>query len=307
MYLQYYLNLLDYQKLPECIKKYLNCPSLLRLKNVGYFCGMDYASKDIYDFKEYISRYDHSLTTALITYKLTKDKQTTIAALFHDVSTPCFSHVIDYMNKDFDKQESTEEYTEKLIMNDNYLQELLKEDNISPEEIIDFKRYTVVDNNRPKLCADRLDGIILTGLFWTKSITKKDITEILLSIYITKNEYNEDEISFDNQKVANKVLKTSNLIDKYCHTKEDNYMMLLLADIVKLSIDNKYILYDDLFILSEIDIFKILDSKRNKKLKELLNKFRKIKKEEIPDIISPNVKNRILNPLVNNKRLNNMI
>ena len=307
MYLKYYLNSLGYQNLPAFIKKYLKCPSLTRLKKVGYFCGMDYASKDIYNFKEYISRYDHSLTTALITYKLTKDKKATIAALFHDVGTPCFSHVIDYMNKDYDKQESTEEFTEKLIMNDNYLQELLKEDNINSEEVIDFKRYTVVDNNRPKLCADRLDGIILTGLFWTKSIKKKDITEILDNIYVTKNEYNEDEISFKNKEVANKVLKTSNLIDKYCHTKEDNYMMLLLADIVKLSIKNKYISYDDLFIISEIDLFNLLFTKKSKKLQSLLNKFETIKKEEITNIKSPNIKNRILNPLVDNQRLNSVL
>ena len=113
MYLDYYMNLLGYNEIPRFLIKYLKCPSLLRLKKIGYFCGMDYASKDIYDFREYISRYDHSINVALITYKLTKNKKATIAALFHDVATPCFSHVIDYMNKDYANQESTEE---KLIL-----------------------------------------------------------------------------------------------------------------------------------------------------------------------------------------------
>ena len=74
MYLDY-IKLLDYENIPEFLKKYLLCPSLIRLKNVGYFCGMDFASKDIYDFSEYISRYDHSLSVSLLTYKLTKDKR----------------------------------------------------------------------------------------------------------------------------------------------------------------------------------------------------------------------------------------
>lgn len=82
MYLQYYLEQLDYSNLPNFLIKYLKTPSLLRLKNIGYFCGMDYASKDIYDFREYISRYDHSLTVCLIVYKLTKDKKATLAWLF---------------------------------------------------------------------------------------------------------------------------------------------------------------------------------------------------------------------------------
>ena len=45
-----YMDILGYNDRPRWLDKYLDCPSLLRLKNVGYFCGMDYASKKIYDF-----------------------------------------------------------------------------------------------------------------------------------------------------------------------------------------------------------------------------------------------------------------
>ena len=94
--------------IPEFLIKYLDLDILVRLKDIGYFCGMDYASKDIYNFALKISRFDHSLSTALITWRYTKDKKATIAALFHDIATPIFSHVIDYMNEDFLEQESTE-------------------------------------------------------------------------------------------------------------------------------------------------------------------------------------------------------
>ena len=108
MFKTYYLKVLSSNKVPRFLKKYLEVPTLKRLKEIGYFCGMDYASKDIYNFKEYITRYDHSLTVALLVYRLTKNKEATIAGLFHDISTPCFSHVIDYMNKDYSKQETAE-------------------------------------------------------------------------------------------------------------------------------------------------------------------------------------------------------
>ena len=84
---EYYKSLLINDGIPEFLLKYLKCPSLIRLKDIGYFCGMDYASKDIYDFKEYVTRYDHSLSVALITYRFTKSKKATLAGLFHDVAT----------------------------------------------------------------------------------------------------------------------------------------------------------------------------------------------------------------------------
>lgn len=216
----------------------------MRLKKVGYFCGMDYASKDIYNFREKISRYDHSLTVSLLVYKLTKDKIMTLAGLFHDIATPCFSHVIGYMNQDYEIQESTEEYTEEILRKDNYLQKCLKEDNIDIDDIIDFKKYTIVDNDRPKVCADRIDGVILTGIGWTKNMALGDIESIVNDMYIVKNEMNEDEIAFKTLNIAEKVLEVSKSIDIYCHSKEDNYMMELLAEITKSVIDKNYISYD---------------------------------------------------------------
>ena len=300
MKLRYYLNQLD---LPSFIMKYLNTPSLLRLKDVGYFCGMDYASKDIYNFSEYISRYDHSLTVALIVYKLTHDKNMTLAGLFHDIATPCFSHVIDYMNQDYEKQESTEEYTEHILTNDNYLFNCLSEDRINIDSIIDFKKYPIVDNDRPKVCADRIDGIILTGIGWTKNIGTNDIENIVNDMTIFKNEDSEDEIGFKSIDIAKKVLDVSDSINVYCHSKEDNYMMELLAMITKHSILKGYINYNDLYTYNEKDLFYLLKSIQDTTLKELIYEFENIRLNDIPEIEMPKVKVRSLNPIVNGNRI----
>ena len=302
MYLEY-LNKLDYQNMPYFLAKYLYIPALVRLKEIGYFCGMDYASKDIYDFKEHITRYDHSITTALLTWKLTHDKKATLAALFHDIATPCFSHVIDYMNKDYEKQESTEEFSEMILRNDPYLKIRLEEDNLTLEDIIDFKKYSIVDNNRPKLCADRLDGIILTSIGWTKNIEYEDINNIIEDIIITKNEENEDEISFKNKKIALKVLDLSKSIDIYCHTKEDNYMMELLAKITKYAINKNYIKYEDLYKYKEKELFKLFLSKNDKILNDYLLEFKNKKINEIKDFTIPKIKTRTLNPIVKGNRI----
>lgn len=296
--LKFYLNVLEYENRPDFLNKYLNTPCLIRLKKVGYFCGMDYASKSIYNFKEKITRYDHSLTVALLTWKCTKDIKATLAGLFHDIATPCFSHVIDYMNKDYAEQESTEEYTETILRNDEYLNECLKEDNIDIEDIINFKQYNIVDNNRPKVCSDRLDGVILTGISWTKNINYDDIEKIINDIEIYNN-----EIGFKSKEVANLVLEVSKSIDIYCHSKEDNYMMELLATITKYGMDKEYISYDELYSSTEDDIILKLKKTNDEKLIQYFDTFENVSIQEIPNIDLPNVKIRDLNPLVQGERI----
>ncbi len=302
--LQYYLEQLGIAKLPSFLEKYLKTPSLIRLKKVGYFCGMDYASKDIYPFALHITRFDHSLSVALITYKLTHDKIQTLAGLFHDIATPCFSHVIDYMNKDYENQESTEEYTERILKEDKYLLKCLQEDNIDINQIIDFKKYSIVDNKRPKLCADRIDGVILTGISWTKNITEKDIKEIVDNLCVFTNEDNEPEIGFTDITIARKVVEVSESIDIYCHSNEDNYMMELLANITRQAIKNHYVSYDELYTLNEDELFTLLKNKSD--LKELIYEFQNKKMQDIPPTELLNVKIRDLNPLVNNIRIKNI-
>lgn len=301
-----YLNLLKVKDIPIFIKKYLDVPSLTRLKNIGYFCGMDYASKNIYNFKEYITRFDHSLSTALLTFKLTKNKIETLAALFHDIATPCFSHVIDYMNKDYENQESTEEYTSEIIKQDKKLQEYLKEDDINIEDIINFKKYSIVDNKRPKLCADRLDGIILNGIAWAKNINEWDIKEIVSDLKVYDNEDKEKELGFKSKDIALKTIKINEEIEKLYHSSEDNYMMELLADITRTSIENKIITYKDLYYLDEPNLFKKIKESKVEKLKNLLDKFENIKKSEIPPTIINNIKIRNIIPIANNTRINNI-
>ncbi len=299
----YYITLLGYPNIPEFLNKYLTLPSLNRLKDVGYFCGMDYASSNIYNFKEYISRYMHSLSTSLLVYYLTKDKRYTLQALFHDISTPVFSHVIDYMNKDYIYQETTEEFTELILKSDKKLLEYLELDKIPLDNLVNFKFSTIVDSPRPKMCADRLDGIILNGSYWTKTLNEKDIFNIIKSTELYINEESIPEIGFNNITAYNKVVETNDLTNIEMHSNYDNYMMELLANITRYLINKEYIKYEDLYFLTENKIFKLINSIEDKELKEYIFLFKNIKKEEIPLVKQEEIKERKLKPLLNGKRL----
>ena len=153
------------------------------------------------------------------------------------------------------------------------------------------------------LCADRLDGVILTGLFWTKSINISDVRRIISDLVVVLNEDNQKEIGFKTKEIAELILKTSELIDVYCHSREDNYMMELLAKITKRAINLEIVTYDDLFRLNERDIFDRLEKSKDKELSSNLNLFKNISIDEIIDIEMPYIKIRDLNPIVLDSRL----
>lgn len=296
-----YINLLG--PVPEFLHPYLNLPILQRLKKVGYFCGMDYASKDIYDFRYLITRFDHSLSVSLLTWNFTKSKKEALAALFHDIATPCFSHVIDYMNGDYETQESTEEKTNQ-ILNDREFNELLQKDGFSLEEVADFKQYSIVDTKRPKLCADRLDGIILTNLSWTRMLSIEEVKPILADLVVYPNEDGEMEIGFQTEEIAFKVMRLGDALNEFTHTKQDTFMMMLLGEITKYSMELGLFTYDDLYRYDEETLmhFILEKAKEDSKLREMLEQFKTIKLEDVPDIPLPSIKNRIIRPMVRGRR-----
>ncbi|MEG1186552.1 MAG: HD domain-containing protein, partial [Bacteroidales bacterium] len=147
---------------PDFIAPYLELPVLKRLDGVGLLCGTDWTS--LYNNRFFYSRLDHSIGVALIIWNFTKDKKQTLAGLFHDISTPVFSHVMDFRNNDALTQESTEKDTAEMIMADRELCGLLRKEGISVADVVDYHVYPVADNDLPALSADRLEYMYMTGL-----------------------------------------------------------------------------------------------------------------------------------------------
>ena len=120
-------------------------------------CGCEYTSFPMFVGLDNYSRYKHSVGCALIVWHFTQDRRQTIAALLHDIATPTFAHVVDFLNGDHLKQESTENGTVNIIASSPEIMTRLKEWNIELEEVADYHVYPIADNDSPKLSADRLE------------------------------------------------------------------------------------------------------------------------------------------------------
>lgn len=225
----------------EIIEKLASSKAMQRLKNVGMNCGVEYSNVKVFSMRYPYSRYDHSIGVALIIYHFTNDIKQAIAGLFHDISTPCFAHVIDFLNNDHDTQESYEYLIKDMIIHDPKIMEILNDHHIDIDDIVDYHQYPIADNDTPKLSADRLE-YTLGNMYNYGFVTYDDIKLIYNDLYV-----NNDEIVFANRNIAKlfceKTLKCSDIY--ICN--EDRFCMQFLADILKIALNMKIIHINDLY------------------------------------------------------------
>lgn len=295
-------------EIPYFLYEYINTPELQRIGKIGVNCGTDYTK--IFNNKFFYSRLDHSIGVALIIWNFTKEKKQTLAGLFHDIATPCFSHCIDFLHKDYKNQEVTEADTRKIIEESQEIQSLLKKDNILIDEVCDYKIYPIADNDTPRLSADRLEYTLSSGLSFTKEWNVSDIKEMYSNLTILSNEDNITELGFNDKEIAEKFVNGASKMWMVFQGNKDKLVMQFIADSIKIAIDKNVIKEVDLYKYSEAEIIdKILNCKEDK----LSNNFRNfMESTDICEGLNPpkdnyyigfDVKKRYINPLVKDVRL----
>lgn len=303
---EYFLILCD-NDYPEFIEKYLNTRPLNRIGGIGQFCGCDYSK--IFNVKYFYSRLDHSIACSLMSWYFTKDKAKTLMALFHDLGTPCFSHTIDYLFGDSKKQESSEKDVFDIISSSNEIMDLLERDDITIDDLKEAYKCGVVENERPKICVDRLDGVLGTALVWIGFWDINDVKHIYKDLEVLIDEQEKEEIGFNNIDSANYFFEAAYKYSMACQSGEDKYVMQYICDTLKVLVQNKIITFEDLYEKKEFEIVNLLREYISS-FNEFENANRVERTEEKPNCYSVRVdaKKRYVIPLCDyngkNYRLN---
>ncbi len=301
---------------PDFLNEYINTPEMLKQAKISVSCGTIYSK--MYNQMWY-SSLDHSIAVALIIWHFTKDKKQTLSGLFHDIATPVFKHSIDFMNKDYEKQESTEELTTKIISESKEIMTLLNRDGIKVEEVSDYHIYPIADNDTPCLSSDRLEYTLSNGLGATEKIwTLDDVKDIYDNIEIQKDEKGVEEVGFKDIAIAEKFVHTMSILSRLYRREKTLFTMQMLADIMKIMSDNNLINVAEMYNLSEKEVIERIE-KCN--IRNISNGFKTWKNSTdiLTSEVAPEgkyfvniekVKKRYINPLVryNNeyKRLKNI-
>lgn len=252
-----YLNIFIDNNYPDFIDKYLTTNTLNRLKHITQFCGCDYTNLYSPLFK--YTRFDHSLVVAHMTWHFTHDKKETIMALLHDVGTPCFAHCIDYVFEDYINQESSEKSITEIISKDKKIQNFLKKDNLSIKDLEDYSKFHILENKSPKLCTDRLDGVLHTCYIWLHTHSLEQIKEVYDNMTILINEEGNPEIGFSDIEVSEKFASMVYNYAKELQGNTDKFVMKYISEVVKLSVKRKIVSLEDLYTKKEEELCAIFN------------------------------------------------
>jgi HD superfamily phosphohydrolase len=290
--------------IPGFMQEFLLTEAMTRLKKIGMNCGLEYTSFPVYSQCGPYTRYDHSLGTAMIVWRFTKDMKQALAGLFHDISTPVFAHVVDFLNKDYMEQESTEEKTKELILGSESILRLLEKYNIGPEKVCDYHKYPIADNASPRLSSDRLEYTLSNAL----NFQKRPLAEVrgfYEDLVVAENEEGAPELAFKDVNIASAFTEASLINSRLYVADADRYAMQYLADILRLALDKGVVTEAELYTTEPAVINKLLSDYETK---ALWTKFRSLSRmltqKENPNKpfwISVPAKKRYINPLVAGK------
>ena len=288
--------LYDFLEVPDEVKAASKSPAMKRLLGVEMNCGMNYTSFPLFrDMRPY-TRYEHSIGTALLVHHFTHRTNETLAALFHDISTPVFSHVVDFMNGDHMVQESTEERTAALIQDDPVIQLLLGEHGLRVSEVADYHQYPVADNESPKLSCDRLEytlGNAVNYGFEDIAFVKETVNDLV----IAENEEGEAELAFQTGETALNFAYTALRCGKIYSGRENRFAMETLARILKDAVNSGILRPEDLYT-EESRVIRLLEESELKGRWDAFRSYTKVITGSEEDGLNLDAKRRCIDPLV---------
>ncbi len=217
--------------LPGFLAPFLAAPELRRLADVGMNCGCEYTAFPMFRGLPPYSRLDHSLGAALIVWHFTADRAQTLAALFHDIATPPFAHAVDFLRGDHLRQEATEEGTEELLRSSRTIGVLLEALGLTVEDVADYHRYPVADNDTPRLSADRLE-YTMGNLLGFGFCTRAELGEMYRRLTVTEAPDGAPELAFTDPAAALAFGRGALRCSRVYVSDEDRWAMQALAELL---------------------------------------------------------------------------
>lgn len=284
-------------EIPDFLPEFSAISEMRRLKNIGMSCGCEYTRLAPFAGLKPYSRFSHSLGAAKLVWRFTRDPKQTIAALYHDIASPVFAHTVDFLNGDHLTQESTESGTAEILRRSADLRVLLEKYDLRIDDIADYHRYPIADNDPPRLSADRLE-YTLGNLVNYGRVPEAAVKAYVDDLLVEENESGQPELVFRQSAVAASFAKNALYCSKVYVSDAARVSMQTLADLLRTALDSGVLTKDDLLTDEPAVIEKLCG---NPVTREGWNCFRALKATVRGEGKVIPAKKRRIDPLVSGK------
>ena len=219
-------------RIPPLLRQLAATAPVERLRQVGMNCGCEYTNFPRFRNLPAYSRFRHSVGVGLIIWHFTRDPAQAAAGLLHDVSTPVFAHVVDFLNGDHLTQTSTEAGTAPLIAGDPGIRRVLSAYGLTPARVSDYHRYPIADNDAPRLSADRLEYTLGNAVNYS-FLTLDQAQTLYRDLTVVLNEDGIPELAFRTQQTASAFTAAALDCARVYVADEDRFAMETLAGLLR--------------------------------------------------------------------------
>lgn len=219
-------------ELPPLLAELAATPPMQRLRQVGMNCGCEYTAFPRFRRGRTYSRYLHSLGVGRIVWHFTEDYAQAAAGLLHDIATPTFAHVVDFLRGDYLTQEATEAGTRELIDESPELQAILSRWGLDTDRVADYHCYPIADNDSPQLSADRLEYTLGNALNYG-FLTVAQIASLYRDLRVCSNEARAPELCFLHRDRGLLFARTALRCSEVYVSDEDRYAMQALCELLR--------------------------------------------------------------------------
>ncbi len=235
-----------HEPLPPILRELAETPLVQRLRQVGMNCGCEYTRFPLFADCAPYSRYEHSLGVGAIVWHFTGDAAAAAAGLLHDIATPAFAHVIDFLRGDHVKQESTEDGTREMIGHSDEIQSVLKKYGLTTAQVADYHQYPIADNDTPRLSADRLE-YTLGNLIRFGFGSAADARRLYADLAVLTASDGSPELGFQTQAAALEFAGLALRCSRVYVSDTDRFAMQALAELIRSAVMRGVLTEADLY------------------------------------------------------------
>ena len=249
----------------------------------------------LYELKRNATRYDHSLGVYLLLKHFGASEEEQLAGLLHDVSHTALSHVSTYAFLSKFTGLEFHEMQQKEFYRTSGLSKLINNLGFDPDHLLHDKKFTLLENNLPDICADRLDYALRDGIH-LQILSRQQVRQVLKGLTV----YNSEFVFSDIESAFTYSFNFFLLNLMYYGSPAEAHFNNDFGNLVKYAVKNK-VLKDSDWFTDDIYLTNKLKNSKNKKIQAWLNKYNNkmavFEDKENPDEIFPK-KIRIVDPKI---------